>query len=106
MENGRDGLANDRRFYEEVTRRRELQPYLRDEGVTWLTDFGCGPCPDLESTIGRNPTHIVNSYQGLGQQYRLAVSLYNRGTADGCPGWAVWRLRAAAADLDKGTAVP
>jgi hypothetical protein len=81
-----DGLVNDRTYFEEVIRGKDLAGYLKREGISWIADQSCGVNPTPEPYLARTGS------VALARRTELVASFYDRAAPDGCPGVAIWRL--------------
>ncbi len=82
-----DGLVNDRTYFDEVIRGKDLAGYLEREGISWIADQSCGVDPTLAPYLARTGS------LALATRTEWVASFYDRGAPDGCPGVAIWRLR-------------
>ncbi|HKQ98140.1 MAG TPA: hypothetical protein VJV75_09720 [Candidatus Polarisedimenticolia bacterium] len=81
-----DGLVNDRRYLEEVIVGRNLDGYLRREGIIYLADQSCGKEPSLGHYLSRTGS------ERLEPDFTVEAVFAER-TPDGCPGYVIWRRR-------------
>lgn len=94
-----DGLVNDVTFFRTVVQERRLEEYLRRERISLLAEPACGPTPAIADTIAR----VLWTGQGawpagtgaeiLRHRFDLLVSWHDAKSPDGCPGFAIWRVR-------------
>jgi len=82
-----DGLVNDRRYFEDVVVGRDLDGYLRREGITYLADQACG----LDPSLGPYLTRTAN--ERLEKEFAVQAFFFNETAPDRCPGYAVWRRK-------------
>lgn len=90
-----DGFVNDAAYLRDVIRGGRLEAYLRDEGIGWLGEPGCGAEPDLGPLLARNVRERPGMPVPPEEQARVAagwrlVAAFHRPGPSGCPGYAIW----------------
>ncbi len=85
-----DGLVNDAAYLTRVIQGRDLRGYLTGERIGWLADQACGPDPRPTYYLGRTGSERLDG------ELDLSAAFFDRRSADGCPGYAVWRRRGPA----------
>jgi hypothetical protein len=85
-----DGLVNDVGYFRRVIQGKDLAGYLESERVVFLADQACGPAPRPTPYLGRTGSEHLDA------RLDLVAAFHAEDDADGCPGYAVWRVRTGA----------
>ena len=85
-----DGLANDAHYFRDVLLGRRFDEYLARERIGWLVDSGCRGSPTPAEDLLRY-LQFAGGTADL-SRYQQVFHYTNPTRADGCPGYAVWKV--------------